>query len=53
MPDHKFRTGQHVNLLPPISRHASGDVYVVTKQLLESAGELHERVVRESELCKA
>ena len=63
MPDHKFRTGQHVNLLPPISRHASGGVYVVTKQLPESAGEyeyriksineLHERVVRESELCKA
>jgi hypothetical protein len=36
MPDHKFRTGQHVNLLPPISRHASGGVYVVTKQLPES-----------------
>lgn len=63
MPDHKFHTGQNVNLLPPSSRHASGGVYVVTKQLPQSAGEYeyrvksinepHERLVRESELCKA
>jgi hypothetical protein len=63
MPNRKFRTGQHVNLLPPISRHASGGVYVVIKQLPESAGEYeyriksinepYERVVRESELSKA
>ena len=39
MPNHKFRIGQHVNLLPPISRHASGGVYVVTKQLPQNAGE--------------
>ena len=63
MPNHKFRIGQHVNLLPPISRHASGGVYVVTKQLPQNAGEYeyriksineaHERVVRESELVKS
>jgi hypothetical protein len=63
MPNRKFRTGQHVNLLPPISRHAFGGVYVVTKQLPESAGEYeyriksinepYERVVRESELEKS
>ena len=63
MPDHKFRTGQLVQLLPPISRYASGGVYVVIKQLPESAGEYeyrikstnepHERIVRESELEKS
>jgi hypothetical protein len=63
MPDHKFRTGQRVQLSPAISRNAFGGVYVVTKQLPESAGEYeyriksisepHERVVRESELTKA
>jgi hypothetical protein len=63
MPAHKFRNGQHVNLLPPMSRHASGGVYEVTKKLPERAGEYeyrikssnepHERVVRESELSKA
>jgi hypothetical protein len=62
MPGHKFHIGETVQLLPPISRHASGGVYVVTKRLPESAGEyeyriksineLHERVVRESELSK-
>jgi hypothetical protein len=63
MPDRRFRIGEIVQLLPPISRHASGGVYVVTKQLPESAGEYeyriksinepHERVVRQSELSKA
>jgi hypothetical protein len=63
MPDHKFRTGQRVQFSPAISRNAFGGVYVVTKQLPESAGEYeyriksisepHERVVRESELTKA
>ena len=63
MPDHKFRIGQLVQLLPPISRNASGGVYVVTKPLPKRAGEYeyriksinepHERVVRESELSKA
>jgi hypothetical protein len=63
MPGHKFHIGETVQLLPPISRHASGGVYVVTKQLPQSAGEYeyriksineaHERVVRESELAKS
>ncbi len=60
MPDHKFRTGQLVQLSR--ARNASGGVYAVTRQLPESAGEYefrikstnepHERVVRESELRK-
>jgi hypothetical protein len=60
---HKFHIGETVQLLPPISRHASGGVYVVTKKLPESAGEYeyrvksmnepHERLVRESELEKS
>jgi hypothetical protein len=63
MRDHKFRTCQRVQLSPAISRNVFGGVYVVTKQLPESAGEYeyrvksisepHERVVRESELTKA
>jgi hypothetical protein len=63
VPGHKFHIGETVQLLPPISRHASGGVYVVTKQLPESAGEYeyriksinepYERVVRESELEKS
>jgi len=63
MPGHKFHIGETVQFLPPISRYASGGVYVVTKRLPESAGEyeyriksineLHERVVRESELEKS
>jgi hypothetical protein len=63
MPEHKFRIGEIVQLSPAISRNASGGVYVVTKQLPESAGgyeyriksfnEPHERVVRESELRKS
>jgi hypothetical protein len=63
MPDHKFRTGQHVQFSSAIIRNASRGVYVVTKQLPESAGEYeyriksinepHERLVRESELRKA
>jgi hypothetical protein len=63
MPGHKFHIGETVQLLPPISRHASGGVYVVTKRLPESAGEYeyriksinepHERLVRESELEKS
>jgi hypothetical protein len=63
MPGHKFHIGETVQLLPPISRHASGGVYVVTKKLPESAGEYeyrvksinepHERLVRESELEKS
>jgi len=60
---HKFHIGETVELLPPISRHASGGVYVVTKKLPERAGEYeyriksinepHERLVRESDLNKA
>ena len=63
MRGHKFHIGETVQLLPPISRYASGGVYVVTKRLPESAGEyeyriksineLYERVVRESELEKS
>jgi hypothetical protein len=36
MPDHKFRSGQRVQLSPVTSRNAFGGVYVVTKQLPES-----------------
>jgi hypothetical protein len=60
MTNHKFRIGQSVQLSLIASRNASGGVYVVTKQLPESAGEYeyriksinepHERLVRESEL---
>jgi len=60
---HKFHIGENVELLPPMSRHASGGVYVVTKKLPERAGEYeyrvksmnepHERLVRESDLNKA
>jgi hypothetical protein len=63
MPNHKFRTGQVVQLSPAASRNASGGVYVVTMQLPESAGEYeyriksinepHERLLRESELRRA
>jgi hypothetical protein len=63
VPGHKFHIAETVQLLPPISRHASGGVYVVTKKLPESAGEYeyrvksinepHERLVRESELEKS
>jgi hypothetical protein len=63
MSGHKFHIGETVQLLPPISRHAPGGIYVVTKKLPESAGEYeykiksinepHERVVRESELEKS
>jgi hypothetical protein len=60
---HKFHIGEVVQLLPPMSRNASGGVYEVTKKLPEYAGEYeyrikssnepHERVVRESELSKS
>ena len=63
MRGHKFHIGETVELLPPISRYASGGVYVVTKRLPESAGEYeyriksinepHERLVRESDLEKS
>jgi hypothetical protein len=60
MPDHKFHTGEMVQLMPSVTRSAPRGVYVVTKPLPESAGEYeyriksinepNERVVRESEL---
>ena len=60
---HKFHIGETVQLLPPMSRHASGGVYEVTKKLPEWAGEYeyriksinepHERVVSESDLEKS
>ena len=60
MPTHKFRVGQLVQLFSAISRNVPGGTYEVTKQLPENRGEfeyriksvnqLHERVVRESEL---
>ena len=63
MPGHKFHIGETVQLLPPISRFAYGGVYEVTKRLPERAGEyeyriksineLHEHVVRESDLEKS
>ena len=63
MHTYKFHLGETVQLLPPMSRHASGGVYEVTKKLPERAGEYeyriksinepHERVVRESDLDKA
>jgi hypothetical protein len=63
MHTYKFHIGETVQLLPPMSRHASGGVYEVTKKLPERAGEYeyriksinepHERVVRESDLGKS
>jgi hypothetical protein len=60
MLSHKFRIGQLVQLAPAISRNVPGGSYEITKKLPESRGEfeyriksvneLHERVVRESEL---
>jgi hypothetical protein len=56
----KFRIGQLVQLVPPISRNVPRGSFEVTKKLPESRGEFeyriksmsepHERVVRESEL---
>ena len=63
MHTYKFHLGETVQLLPPMSRHASGGVYEVTKKLPERAGEYeyriksinepHERVVSESDLEKS
>ena len=63
MHTYKFDIGETVQLLPPMSRHASGGVYEVTKKLPERAGEYeyriksmnepHERVVSESDLEKS
>jgi hypothetical protein len=60
MLSHKFRIGQLVQLIPSISRNVPGGSFEVIKKLPESIGEfesriksvneLHERVVRESEL---
>jgi hypothetical protein len=61
--DHKFRVGQRVTLAPTVlNRAGAGGPYVITKRLPERAGELeyrikrdselHERVVRESELVR-
>jgi hypothetical protein len=58
---HKFKLGQSVYLQPTMfNRNASSGAYVVTRQLPEKDGqfeyqikslsELHERVVKESDL---
>ena len=39
MHTYKFHIGETVQLLPPMSRHASGGVYEVTKKLPKRAGE--------------
>ena len=62
MPSHKFEVGEIVYVLRAISRNVPGGAYEVTKQLphngrefeyrVKSAGEEHERVMRESELTK-
>jgi len=56
MPTYKFQIGQTVFLSPSLS--IPGGAYIVTKKLPEhkgeyrvkSANELHERIVRESDL---
>ena len=65
MPGHRFHIGDIVQLSRSLLRSASGGVYKITKRLpeSESAGEyeyriksineLHERVVRESDLEKS
>jgi hypothetical protein len=62
MPSHKFGIGEIVYVLRAISRNGPDGAYQVTKQLphngrefeyhVKSAGEEHERVMRESELMK-
>jgi len=57
---YKFQIGQTVFLAPSLSMNVPGGAYTVTRKLPEqngefeyrvkSANELHERVVRESEL---
>jgi hypothetical protein len=63
MSTYKFQIGQTVFLDPVRSRNVPGGAYIVTKKLPENNGEfeyrvrsvneLHERVVRESELRDA
>jgi hypothetical protein len=59
---YKFKVGDIVVINPTISRFVPGGVFEVVKQLpgndepeyrIKSANELHERMVRESELTKA
>jgi len=60
MLNHKFKTGQIVELSPAFAGNIPGGVYKITKQLPERNGEFeyciksidepHERVVRQSEL---
>jgi hypothetical protein len=62
MASHKFKVGEVVEIRPAFSRNVPGGVYEVTKQLphngrefeyrIKNVNELHERVVRESELTK-
>ncbi len=62
--DHKFRVGEHVELVPSLSeRFAATGMYEVVRQLPTSNGELgyriksvrepYERVVRESQLRRS
>ena|SRR6516165_5896856 len=62
MSPHKFKAGDIVALKLAMNRFAPSDVFEVIKQLpgsnepeyrIKSANELHQRVVRESELIKA
>lgn len=60
---YKFKIGDMVAINPAISRHVPGGVFEVIKQLpgtggepeyrIKSLNEMHERMVRESELTKA
>jgi hypothetical protein len=48
---HKFKLGQSVSLQSTMfNRDAARGAYKVTKQLLKSPGEPHERVVKERDL---
>jgi len=59
---HKFKVGDIVTIKPSVSRNVPGGVYEVIKVLpdpdgereyrIKSANEPHERVARESELCR-
>jgi hypothetical protein len=62
MSSYKFHVGETVSLISAASRNVPGGIYEVTKKLpevhgefeyrIKSVGEVHERVVRESELTK-
>ena len=63
MPEHKFKIGQTVNYRSAFDRDETIGVYTVTRLLppeggeyqyrIKNADELHERVVKESQLNRA